>query len=371
MKSKSSLTLSVVLSLAAAQAGFGADAPKKSTKKPAAEKPAAQAAEPEAKPAVDDIKDPVAVVEGEEIKKADLESALAGMMAQRGGKVADIPAEQRVGAYRMILDDLIIDKLIAKRSAEVKVTDEDVDSTFKRFTASAGSDEEVKKRIEQSGQTIDKVKSTIRTNLRQQRWVEDQIKGKSEVTDADTEDFYKKNPEQFKSPEQVRASHILVSVKADATPDVVTQKEKAAKAIYERVKKGEDFAKLAQELSEDPSAKQNSGDLNFFSKEQMVPEFSTAAFGMKKDDISEPVRSQFGYHVIKVTDRKDAETITLEKAKPQLTAFLQQRKKQEEVEKLVREIRDKAEVKINLPAPAPAAPAAAAPEPAPASPAKP
>jgi parvulin-like peptidyl-prolyl isomerase len=106
---------------------------------------------------------------------------------------------------------------------------------------------------------------------------------------------------------------------------------------------------LAAELSEDPSAKQNSGDLNFFSREQMVPEFSEAAFGMKKGDISDPVKSQFGFHVIQVTDRKEAEVMTLESVKPRLLAFLSQRMRDSQVEKVIKELREKSEVKINLP----------------------
>ena len=177
------------------------------------------------------------------------------------------------------------------------------------------------------------------------------------MADKDAEEFYKKNPDQFKQPEQVRASHILVKLEKDAKPEVVAEKEKAAKAIAARVKKGEAFDKLAQELSEDPSAKQNSGDLNFFGKGQMVPEFSDAAFKMKKDEISEPVRSSFGFHVIKLTDRKEAETVTLEAAKPKLLAYLKQQKRQGEIEKVVKGLREKADVKINLPeAPKPAAP---------------
>ncbi len=379
MKSQRPLTVSIALSLLAAQALLAADP----AKKPAAKKPAAPAAKeaaaeptPTAPPAAKplEIKDPVAVVEGAEIKKADLDEALTGVLAQSGRTLADIPPEQKAGAYRMILDDIVVDKLIGKRSADIKITDEEVDATFKKMTANFGSDEEIKKQLEKSGQTMEKVRENIRTNLRQQRWVEDQIKDKDAVTDADAEEFYKKNPEQFKAPERVRASHILVAVKADATPETVTQKQKAAEAILARVKKGEDFAALAKELSEDPSGKANGGDLDFFAKEQMVPEFSAAAFGMKKGEVSEPVRSQFGYHIIKVTDRKDAETVTLEKAKPQLMAYLKQQKKQSEVEKLVKDIREKADVKINLPAPAPVIPSAAseavtAPVSAPATPA--
>ena len=81
----------------------------------------------------------------------------------------------------------------------------------------------------------------------------------------------------------------------------------------------------------------------------MVPEFSDAAFGMKKDEISDPVRSQFGYHIIKVTDHKGGEKVSLEQVKPQLVAYLQRQKKQKEMGEVIRGIREKADVKVNLP----------------------
>jgi parvulin-like peptidyl-prolyl isomerase len=349
MKSHGSLATIVAVSLLSAQSLIGADPVKKpASGKKAAAPAAATSPDPSAA-----ISDPVAVVEGIEIKKADLDKALNAALAQSGRTAADVPAEQKVGAYRMVLDDLIVEKLIDKRAADYKISDEEVTATFKRFTGGA-PEEQVKAQIEKSGRTLEQIREDIRQSLRQQKWVEEQVGGKATVTDAELEEFYKKNPDQFKMPEQVRASHILVKVEEDAKPETVVEKEKAAQAIAARVKKGEDFAALAKELSEDPSAKQNSGDLNFFAKEQMVPEFAEAAFGMKKDEISEPVRSQFGYHVIKVTDRKEPETVTLEKAKPQLTSYLEQQKKQGEVQKVIQDLRAKADVKINLPeAPAP------------------
>jgi parvulin-like peptidyl-prolyl isomerase len=151
-----------------------------------------------------------------------------------------------------------------------------------------------------------------------------------------------------------------VAVPQDAKPEIVVEKEKTAKAVLERVKKGEAFDKLAKEISEDPSAKENSGDLSYFAREQMVPEFAEAAFKMKQDEVSaEPVRSQFGYHIIKVTGHKDAETVPFEKAKPQLVAYLENQKKQQEIEKVVKEMRAKADITVNLPeAPIPTPPPA-------------
>ena len=294
------------------------------------------------------------MVEGVDITKGELERALLAIMAQRGRDGANIPDAQKPSLYRMVLDDLIVDRLITKRSAELKIGDADVDKEIENIRKNFPAEEEFNAQITKSGLTLEKLRENIRTNLRQRHWVDDQLKGKDEVSDGEIEEFYKKNPDQFKAPEKVRASHILVAVPMDATPEVVAEKEKTVKAILEQVKKGEDFAKLAVEKSEDPSAKQNSGDLDFFSRDQMVPEFADAAFKMKQDEVSaEPVRSQFGYHIIKMTGRKDAETVTLEKAKPQLAGYLKNQKKQKEIENVVKTMREKADVKINLPDAAP------------------
>lgn len=351
------LHIALTFAILATPVLFAAEPTKK--KNASAPAPAAPAAAPVAKGIV--IPDTVAVVEGAEIKKAELDKAFDAVLAAQGIPAASLPEEQKLEGYRMILDDMILEKLIQKRAAGVEVADAEVTAMIEKIKANFGSEEELKKQIEKSGQTLEKVKEDIRASLQAQQWLDAQVKGKGEVNDAAAEKFYNENQEQFQKPEQVRASHILIRVPEDAKPEVVVEKEKAAKTAAERAKKGEAFDKLATELSEDPSAKQNAGDLDFFSKEQMVPEFSEAAFGMKKGDISAPVRSQFGYHVIKVTDRKDAEKVSFEQAKPQLLAFLQQQGKQEEIQKVIQDIRTKADVKVNLPAPAPAPAAPAIP----------
>lgn len=333
----------------ASTAPFALSADKPSTKQAASEPKAPAPAPAEAPKAAAPLTDPVAVVDGVEIKKDELEKAFAAIVSAQGMPVESVPEAERMQGYKMILDDLVIDRILDKKAASVQIPEEEVNATFERVRANFGSEEELQAQIKKTGRSVEGVKEDIRSSLRQQRWVNDQIKTTTEVTDADAEKFYKENPDQFKQPEQVRASHILVAVEPEAKPEVVTEREKKAQEIAGRVKKGEAFDKLAKELSEDPSAKENAGDLEFFTKEQMVPEFSNAAFAMKKDEISEPVRSQFGYHIIKVTDRKAPETVSLDQAKPQLLAYLRQRKKQEEMEKLVKGLREAADVKINLP----------------------
>ena len=359
------LTLAVSGSLLTAPVFLGAE-PKgakpsaKDAAKPAAAKPAAPKDAPKpdapapaaaAAPAAPKFELPasVATVEGKEIKREELEQAFK-TMAERQNIPADaVPEDQRSQVYHMLLDNLIVSRLLEKRSADVKVDDKEVATTFDRIKAKYGTDEELKKQVEANGESIDGLKENIRKSLQQQHWVDSQIKDSPTVTDADAEKFYKQNPDQFQQPEQVRASHILIKVATDAKPEVVVEKEKAAQAVLKRVKGGEDFGKVAQEVSEDPGSKVKGGDLDFFTKDKMVPEFAEAAFALKKDEISEPVRSDFGYHIIKLTDRKQPEVTPLAEVKPQLIAFLQRQKKQEEVSKVLESMRAAADVKVNIP----------------------
>lgn len=291
----------------------------------------------------------VAIVEGQEIKAEELETALKTVLAGQGIPPEQFPADQKAQGYKVLLNELVTEKLVNSRCKDTVVKDEDLNARIDQLKSRFPNQEAFEQQIVKAGQTIEKLREEIRASLKQQTWIEDQIKDAPKATDADAEDFFKKNPQQFEKPEQVRASHILISVAQDATAEVAAEKQKAAEAILARAKGGEAFDKLAAELSEDPSAKQNSGDLNFFAREQMVPEFSKAAFEMKKGDISGPVRSQFGFHIIQVTDRKDAEKMTLETVKPQLMTFLNRQKHQEQVQNLLKDLREKAQVEIKLP----------------------
>ena len=254
MKSKGTLTLTIVASLFAAEFLIGADAAKKAA--PATPAPAKAKVEKKADSGLPKV---VALVEGTEITSAELEQTINAFMAQRGRQGGSIPEDQKPALVRMVLENMVNDRLVAKRSAELKVTDSEVDKEIENIKKNFPTEDEFGAQLAKSGQTMERLRENIRTGLRERNWVDAQIKGKDEVSDAEAEDFYKKNNDQFKSPEKVRASHILVAVPLDATPDVVSEKEKVAKELLERVTKGEDFGKLAKDYSDDPGSKDKGG----------------------------------------------------------------------------------------------------------------
>jgi peptidyl-prolyl cis-trans isomerase C len=130
-----------------------------------------------------------------------------------------------------------------------------------------------------------------------------EIEAKSKVSDEDVKDYYEKHKDELTSVSQIKASHILVKT------------EDEAKKLLERIQKGEDFAALAKKYSIDAGTAKNGGDLGYFSSGQMVPEFESAALKMKKGEVSPPVRTKFGYHIIKVADKKMGKPLEFEKIK--------------------------------------------------------
>ncbi len=157
--------------------------------------------------------------------------------------------------------------------------------------------------------------------------------GKDALTDEAMHKVYDEAVKQMPPEEEVHARHILIRAAAGDDKAGKAAEDKIKAAIV-RLNKGEDFAKVASEITEDPSGKANGGDLGFFTKEQMVPEFSDVAFSLDKGKISGPVKTQFGWHVIKVEDKRTKPAPTYDEVKPQLEAFVTRKAQAELVTKL-------------------------------------
>lgn len=156
-----------------------------------------------------------------------------------------------------------------------------------------------------------------------------------EVTDEDLKKFYEENKEAFVKPESADASHILV------------EEEDKAREIYEKIQKGEDFEELAKEFSTCPS-KEKGGNLGTFTKGQMVKEFEDAVFENEVGTITEPVKTQFGYHIIKINQKNDAEELSFDEVKDKIEAQVRRQKEQDIYNKKITELKDKYEVKMNI-----------------------
>lgn len=299
------------------------------------------------------LKDPVAVVNGEKISKADLEKAFNEALTANGANPASLTADQKMQGYAQILDGMIIEKLVDKQAADIKVSQEDIDAQLAKIKKQFPSEEVFESEMKKSGLTMDQFTANLKRSMRQTKWMQSQVQGKDSVTEADAKAFYDANTKEFANPDIVRASHILFLVPPTATPEQAKAAEKKAKAAIVRANSGEDFAKLAAELSEEPGAAQRGGDLGYFPKDKMVPEFADAAFAQKVGSVSAtPVKTKFGYHVIKVTDKKPAGIASFDDAKAQIENFLQQQKRRQIFKSVIQDLKQTAKIENTLPAPA-------------------
>jgi len=180
---------------------------------------------------------------------------------------------------------------------------------------------------------------------------------KDAMTDAAMHKVYDDAVKTMSDEEEVHARHILIRAQAGDEKASKAAEDKI-KAIIARLKKGEDFAKVASETTEDPSGKANGGDLGYFTKEQMVPEFADAAFKLDKGQISEPVHTQFGWHVIKVEDKRKKPAPSFDEVKPQIEQYVTRKAQADLVTKLRADAKIEKMYTVAPPA-APSAPSAA------------
>jgi peptidyl-prolyl cis-trans isomerase C len=173
--------------------------------------------------------------------------------------------------------------------------------------------------------------------------IDKQLADKATVSDEEIKTYYNSNPESFKQPEQVKASHILIKVDPKADEAQRAQARKKIEEVQQRVKKGEDFAALAKEFSQCPSSAQG-GDLGYFGRGQMAKPFEDAAFAMAPGEVSNIVETNFGFHIIKTVDKKSESVMAYEDVKEKLGQYLKQNKLKDQVKVYVGQLKEKAKV---------------------------
>lgn len=268
-----------------------------------------------------------------------------------------------------VTNELIIKTLLEQELAkrDIKVTNADVNAAVKDIVDKVGSKEQLNLILKQNGITTSQFRKDLQEEVKMKKLAL-QL-GDSEVSDTEAQKFYNENVDRFKYPEKVRASHILISanpveieeiitsdpknkelkpeeIKIKVTEELNARQAKADK-LYNEVKNNIDsFAKLAKENSDDTTTAVKGGDLGFFAKEEMVPEFSKAAFALRPNTISPVVKSQYGYHIILVTDRMEAGQEPFEKAKADIKNYLTNQKQLKLLDDLTESLKKNAKIEF-------------------------
>jgi len=254
---------------------------------------------------------------------------------------------------QQILEKMVVDQLLDEEVEKNKivVTEEDVVAHLKRSGSQQQpplSLKDIKALIEAQGRSFDELKQQLRNSkgMRYQKLMETQWTGKINFTENDAKEYYSKNKKEFETPEQVRASHILIIPDTDPNTDpnqAMAEAKAEAEDLLRQIKNGADFVTLAKTKSDGPSGK-GGGDLGFFSRGQMVPAFEKVAFQLKVGQVSDIVKTRFGYHIIRVTDHKDANVVTFEQAKDSIINKLTQQKQREIAMQYIESLKAKAKI---------------------------
>jgi peptidyl-prolyl cis-trans isomerase C len=292
---------------------------------------------------------PAVTVNGEAISRQKVQAQVDHLITQRGMNYGGITQPNDFKQYQQeVVDQLIVQELLwqeAKRRDFV-VDDELVDARLQEMKSGFEREVDFLFRIEEGGFTEETYREDIRQQESVQRMISQGISSGISISDENVEHFYNTNIEQMQKPLAVRARHILITPKSTSLADHQAARAEAESVLAE-IRGGADFVELATNRSQGPTAARG-GDLGYFGSGQMVPAFEQAAFALQPGEISEVVQTQFGYHVIRVEDRRGGETATLEEAAEQIRSYLRQLALKNAVEVLVTTLREGGEVEIFL-----------------------
>ena len=236
------------------------------------------------------------------------------------------PGASQAQLQKFALDNLIDQEVLLRAANERKIgpSDEDFTAAVGQILSQFPNPEAFDQAVQQQGMTRAEFDENFRTELTIQKLIEEAFLDTIAVSPEEARAYYETNSQEFQTPATVHARHILMRVDANATPEEDTAARVKAEAALDRVKGGEDFATVANEVTEDPTNAGKGGDLGFFPRERMVAPFADAAFALQPGQISDLVKTQFGYHVIKVEERRDAGLLAFDDVSDQLVQNLEQ-----------------------------------------------
>ncbi|MFH1279831.1 MAG: peptidylprolyl isomerase [Candidatus Eisenbacteria bacterium] len=288
----------------------------------------------------------VVTVNGQPITGGALEDEVARLFRQFGGQAPPSQVEQMKDALTQQARDNLVNKILLTEAANaqgVEISDDELNGILQTFRGRLGDEQAYRDYLTRLGLTEDEFLSEARNDMR----IEKLLNGYADAANAPAAEevaaFYEENPDQFRQEEQVRASHILLLF--EEGDDDATKSEKRARIgkIHDDVMGGADFAAMATEHSGCPSAA-SGGDLGWFGRGRMVGPFEEAAFALQIGQVSDVVETQFGYHVIKVTDRKNAQAVPFEEVKGQIEEELLRQNRRALIDEYISTLQEKADI---------------------------
>jgi peptidyl-prolyl cis-trans isomerase C len=290
----------------------------------------------------------VARVAGIPITEQEVLSAIDDLASQQQMSLEQLKHRNTLlfeGALKNLITIAILKNEVRRQN--VTVDKARIDAQVQQFAKRFPSQEEFLKAIKDQGITEAELRKNIEESLSMQAVIDQAVGDISVTTDEEIQKFYAENPDKFQISEQVRASHILLRVDPNSTPEQKAEIRKKLESILADIQARKcTFAEAAVQYSQDSTNSAKGGDLGLFSRGRMVKPFEDAAFSAKPGEISQIVATQFGYHLIQVTERRPARTASLEEAKTAIKEYLDKRSKSKATQEYVKKLNDKTAVDI-------------------------
>jgi parvulin-like peptidyl-prolyl isomerase len=292
--------------------------------------------------------DPVIVkATGFQIKRSELDQIVTGAKARATASGQQLPPGFNVG----ILNELIAIQLLLQKAtdADRAAGQAEADTQYKKLIQQFGSEDAFKRQLNMVGMTPEQLRNKATQEATAKATLQRELK--VSVTDAEVKAYYSNHSADFEEPEMVHVRHILLmtvdpSTRESLPTNTVAAKRKQIDDLLARAKKGEDFATLARQYSEDPGSKDNGGELPEFSRGQMAPEFEAAAFSLATNQISDVVTTVYGFHIIQLLDKKAAHMVDFATVAPDIKEGLIQLKVKKIAPDYIQGLRTAADVKI-------------------------
>ena len=291
------------------------------------------------------VSDAVARVNGELVGRDEFEGVVESNIARYEAQSGEsFNAQQRPQLERQVLDGLITRTILEQEAEQldISVGDERFSETLDQFKQQFPDEQGYQTALDQQGFTEEEFETELRRQMVIEELIRSQVYDQVAVSEQEMRTFYDDNPQYFQQDDQVAARHIIF------TTEGVEESERAAlqeelEEIRQEIEDGADFGEMAREHSQGPSAP-NGGDLGTFGRGQMVPEFEQAAFELEVGELSPVIETQFGYHILQVTERVPAQTQSYEEAEERIRQFLTEEERNQGAQEYVAELREESEV---------------------------
>jgi peptidyl-prolyl cis-trans isomerase SurA len=258
--------------------------------------------------------------------------------------------EQMQALCRQVLEKLIEEKLIDQevKKSGIKISSREMEATLEEVKRrNAATQEDLEKALAADGLTLEGYKKQIEKGLQRQKLINWSVKVEAKAGEKELREFYQKNMGRYRTNETYRTGHILFVIPKGATPEEIREIRKKGQKVLEKIKGGEDFGEMALLYSEDASNKEQ-GNLGYFKRGELLPAFEREALRLKVGEVSGIVRTEFGFHIIKLLDRKGVDPLPFEEVQEKVKADYYESEMEKAFKQYLSTLKEKSVIEIRL-----------------------